>query len=88
MATTRKRSSGFTPKEVEAPPEQEIISGLLDEIATEMFETISRIEGEGEDEKEVVAPPPVHVIRTLDPPPVKTHPKRHPRNVPRFSDSK
>lgn len=93
MATTRKRNSGFTAKTEEPKAETVEISELLDEVATEMFETISRIEETVEEKEEVSAPvappaPPVHVLRAVDPPPVIAPPKRHRRNVPRFSDSK
>jgi hypothetical protein len=97
MATTRKRSSGFTEK-----PEE-----LLEEVATEMFETISH--------EEEAVPVPVPVAKTFvvesitptedsgprfipeaEPTPVaKTPelpkpvaPKRHPRNIPKFSRHK
>lgn len=90
MATTRKRNSGFIAKTEEPKAETVEISELLDEVATEMFETISRIEETVEEVSAPVAPPapPVHVLRAVDPPPVIAPPKRHRRNVPRFSDSK
>lgn len=92
MATTRKRTSGFTEKKVEITSEVAEISELLDAVAAEMFETISRTEEEAEEKIEEVAPPaaapaPVHVFQTLDPPPAVAPPKRHRRNVPRFSNS-
>jgi hypothetical protein len=114
MATPRKRSSGFT-KPAEEVTEKEQIEGFLDAVATETFETISRVEEEVEvEEPKVVAPPPKKVtfipeeiIPTEDagprfveaaPQPVpqpkveapvlKAPPKRHPRNVPRFSARK
>lgn len=90
MATTRKRTSGFTEKKVETKDEVAEVSEFLDEVAAEMFETISHIEEQAEEKVEEVAPPapPIHVLQAIDPAPVKAPPKRHRRNVPRFSDSK
>lgn len=99
MATTRKRTSGFSekPKEDEST-EQEEIEQMLDVLAQETFEEISQ--------KEEIAPVfvPQEIIPTDDAgprfldlevpatpeaarpePQLKTPPKRHPRNIPKFS---
>ena len=114
MATPRKRSSGFT-KPAEELTEEAQISEFLDEVATEMFETISQKEKE-EEEKVTESPAPTPappVVESITPtedlgprfaekveespqvvtpgvptPPVEAvihPPKRHPRNIPRFS---
>lgn len=103
MATPRKRSSGFT-KPPEEVTEEAQLSEFLDEVATEMFETISQKEEEQPEppkvEQPFVAPSiiptedpgprfipepePVPVDKTPEPPkPVA--PRRHPRNIPKFS---
>lgn len=97
MATSRRRSSGFTEKP-KAELEADVVEDPLDEVATEVFETISQ-------EEEEVTPVVEKVVATpprQDPPPTPTPPnppsekapslaprpvlpRRHPRNVPRFS---
>lgn len=103
MATTRKRTSGFSPQDDETVGIEE----TLEDLSQEMFETISRTEEEAEAKPEPVAPKPfipAEIIPTEDvgprfvepvtPPPVeapapvqqlKPPPKRHPRNIPKFS---
>lgn len=99
MATTRKRTSGFSekPKEDEST-EQKELEQMLDVLAQETFEEISQ--------KEAIAPVfvPQEIIPTedvgprfLEPevtavpaesrpePQLKAPPKRHPRNIPKFS---
>jgi hypothetical protein len=119
MATTRKRSSGFT-KPAEEVTEEAQLSEFLDEVATEMFETISQKEEEAKEEPapqpkvstpviiesilpvEDVGPRFVDVepeeelkqatkatTPTPAPAPRNAHPpKRHPRNVPKFTPFK
>ncbi len=115
MATPRKRSSGFT-KPVEEVTEEVKVEELLEEVATEMFETISQKEGEVKEEPapkvRVPVPAPVEEIMPVDDAgprfievapepevtpeviatpsaPLQPHPpKRHPRNVPRFTPYK
>jgi hypothetical protein len=108
MAPARKRnSSNFIPK----PKTEEVeIEKFVDEVATEMFETISRIEEEPvpaiiesivptedvgprfveEPAKEVIAPTAVASAPVSAPAPQQlTHPpKRHPRNIPKFTPYK
>lgn len=102
MATTRKRTSGFSekPKEEEIT-EKEEVEQMLDEIAQETFENLSK--------EEEAAPVfiPQEVVPTDDvgsrfldrlpevkaeaPAPtlqLKAPPKRHPRNIPKFSRHK
>ena len=98
MATTRKRASGFSEK----PSEETQAEELLDEVATEMFETISRKEAEP---SEPVRPVVIESIEPMDDPgprfvdvvpeptpepkappvPKAVAPRRHPRNIPKFS---
>ncbi len=108
MATPRKRSPGFTkPAEeiTEEITEEAELAEFLDEVATEMFETISRKEEEEQPEPTKVEQPFVapSVIPTEDPgprfipepeptpvakapePPKPVAPRRHPRNIPKFS---
>jgi hypothetical protein len=113
MATPRKRSSGFT-KPAEEVTEEEQIEGFLDEVATEMFETISQAEEEVKEKTSpaprISAPQVVEAIIPVDdagprfteitPEPEavqpvvaavapKLHPpKRHPRNIPKFTPYK
>jgi outer membrane biosynthesis protein TonB len=104
MATPRKRSSGFSEKPKEEISEEEQLSEFLDEVATEMFETISQMEEEQPEQPKVeqpfVAP---SIIPAEDPgprfipepeplpvdktpkPPKPVAPRRHPRNIPKFS---
>ena len=102
MATPRKRSSNST-KPPEEVTEETPLSEFLDEVATEMFETISQKEEEdlpepGPIEKPFVEesiiptedpgprfiPEPLPVVKSPEPPkPVA--PRRHPRNIPKFS---
>jgi outer membrane biosynthesis protein TonB len=104
MATPRKRSSSFT-KPPEEVTEETQLSEFLDEVATEMFETISQKEEEALPEPEPVEKPFVEesIIPTEDPgprfipeptpppvtkapePPKPVAPRRHPRNIPKFS---
>lgn len=98
MATTRKRTSGFSEKPKEESTEQEEIEQMLDVLAQETFEEISK--------KEEVVPVfvPQEITPSEDPgprfvepvvapstpdqqpaPQLKTPPKRHPRNIPKFS---
>ncbi len=103
MATTRKRSSNFT-KPPEEVTEEAQLSEFLEEVSTEMFETISQKEEEQPElpkvEQPFVAP---SIIPTEDPgprfipkteptlvtkdpePPKPVAPRRHPRNIPKFS---
>ncbi len=97
MATSRRRTSGFTEKPKEEVKEEAQVEELLDEIAAEMFETISRKE-----EEALEGPLPVVLIEEVSPPieekPVVLKPqpravtpkplpppKRHPRNIPKIS---
>lgn len=92
---TRRRSSGFT-----APKDEETasIDEFLEENAREMFETISRDEEEVVEAAPFtpmeIAPTedagPRFVEETAPPAPPATpqlqpKPKRHPRNIPKFS---
>jgi len=104
---TRRRSSGFTEK---AQEEAASIEEFLDENATEMFETISRIEEALEEKIDKVASVAPSVLPEITPtedvgprfieepptprpqvvtpaatPQLQPPPKRHPRNIPKFS---
>jgi hypothetical protein len=97
MATPRKRSSGFT---ANSESEETKVEELLEEVSTEMFETILHKEEEVPAPKPFVEesiiptedvgprfipePSPIPVAKAPEPPkPVA--PKRHPRNIPKFS---
>jgi hypothetical protein len=97
MATSRRRTSGFTEKPKEEVKEEAQVEELLDEIAAEMFETISRKEEEALEEPLPVAPieevsphveekpvAPKPQSRAVTPKPLPV-PKRHPRNIPKVS---
>ena len=102
MATPKRRTSGFN-TEPEAKQEEEI-QEFLDVVATEMFETMSHKEEETVEKKPFVAPeitptpdpgprflpkeeqPPDTATPKVPPQPVA--PRRHPRNVPKFSRTK
>ena len=103
MATPRKRSSSFR-KPPEEVTEEAQLSEFLDEVATEMFETISQKEEEAPEETRVEKPfVEEAIIPTEDPgprfipepeptpvakapePPKPVAPRRHPRNIPKFS---
>jgi hypothetical protein len=119
MAPPRKRNaSSFTPPS-KAKVEEAKVEELLDEVATEMFETISHIEEEPEVETPVEpTPAPIPVVidsivptedagpRFVEEPAPKVEavkpkapapqepttvpqltypPKRHPRNIPKYS---
>jgi len=58
MATSRRRSSGFTEKP-KAELEADAVEDPLDEVATEVFETISQ-----EEEEEEVTPVVEKVVAT------------------------
>lgn len=105
MATPRKRptNSGFTAKKVEQTAEENEIKELLDEVATEMFETISQKEEPAPEPEPYVPmdivptddvgprfvepdPQPTVVEQETTPQPLQpVAPRRHPRNVPKFS---
>jgi hypothetical protein len=119
MATPRKRSSGFT-KPAEEVTEEVKVEELLDEVATEMFETISQKEEEVKEEPapqpkvstpviiESITPvedagprfvevepekEPEQAVKATSAAPARTPrnvhpPKRHPRNVPKFTPFK
>lgn len=99
MATTRKRTSGFSEKPKEESTEQEEIEQMLDVLAQDTFEEISKkeelvvtfipqeivpTEDVGPRFVEETPAPPTPVVQQsaqkLQPPP-----KRHPRNIPKFS---
>jgi hypothetical protein len=101
MATTRKRSPGFTP---ESEAEEATVTEFLEEVATEMFETISQEEEAVVESKPIETPfvvesitptadPGPRFVPEPDPIPVAkapelpkmVAPKRHPRNIPKFS---
>ena len=105
MATTRKRSSGFT-NESGSVSEEKQLEEFLDAAAVEMFETLSREEEASTEETQVVKPfveeiivptedlgprflekeaEPAPAPKPTPAPELKPRPKRHPRNVPRFS---
>jgi hypothetical protein len=102
MATPKRRTSGFN-VDPEAKQEEEV-QEFLDAVATEMFETISHKEKEEVEKKPFVAPeitptpdpgprflpkeeqPPAAATPKAPPQPVA--PRRHPRNVPKFSRTK
>lgn len=87
MAASRRRSSGFTEKpKPEVEVEVEGAKQQSDEVETEMFETISQnVEEPAPAVEEIVEPAIAPVVNppTLAPRPVL--PRKHPRNVPRFS---
>lgn len=100
MATTRKRTSGFSEKPPEEVKEQQEVEQMLEAIAQETFENLSK-EEESVPEfipQEIVPTEdvgPRFVESTPDPipaptpvPQLKAPPKRHPRNVPKFSRHK
>lgn len=103
MATSRRKTPGFTtPKK-----EEEVVSveQLLDEIANEVFESVSQIESEVKPsqpkeepfvEQEIIptedtgarfveeTTPSTPAAKPIAPQ-LQTPPKRHPRNIPKFS---
>lgn len=92
MTTPRKKTSNFSsPKE----SEEVSVETLLDENATEMFETISRNEEEVPFVPQEITPTPDAGPRFVEEPVVakpptpapqlQPAPKRHPRNIPKFS---
>lgn len=101
MATTRKRTSGFNTKVEETPEEKEVealLEAAADEVLFEdkpvsvVIESIVPTEDvgprfvetpavENEVEEPQLAPKPVRTSA-----PVKAHPpKRHPRNIPKYT---
>ena len=108
MATPRKRSTGFSEKPKEEISEETKVEELLDEVATEMFETISHKEEEKPQAPLPVVLPPIVATEDAGPrfveqqppapapqpkapqpkaaaPKLQPPPKRHPRNIPKFS---
>lgn len=100
MATVRRRSQGFDTEPETASTEEAKVNEFLEEVATEMFETISQAEEEPKPEtkkfvEEAITPSedpgPRFVETPVEAPPVKkpeakpVAPKRHPRNIPKFS---
>jgi hypothetical protein len=104
MATTRKRSPGFTP---EPETKEAAVAEFPEETATETLEAATQKEETVEESKPVEAPFVVESITpTEDPgprfvpepkptpvakdpePPKLVAPRRHPRNIPKFSHHK
>jgi len=99
MASPRKRSTsqGFSPVEGESSPvETSLIEDDSESTSREMFETFSHtLESQSQEVEEIVPtedPGPRFVVtETQDSVPVATHapqivaPRRHPRNIPKFS---
>jgi hypothetical protein len=102
MATPRKRSTGFSEKPKEEISEETQVEELLDEVATEVFETISHKEEEKPQDPLPVILPPIAATEDAGPrfveqppapapqpkaaaPKIQPPPKRHPRNIPKFS---
>ena len=97
MATPRKRpSASFSEKPKEEGTEKQEVEKFLDVMAAEVFETIEKVEEKQEEQilPEIIPtedPGPRFVetpVVEKQPEPVKVEvkqPKRHPRNIPRFS---
>jgi hypothetical protein len=100
MANPRRRTSGFNTEPeakdeitLELVSEEETkVEELLEEVATEMFETISHKEEKAVEEKPYVAPSitptPDAGPRFLPKEEQPVAPRRHPRNIPKFSRHK
>ena len=99
MATPRKRTSGFSEKTVEETKVEE----FLEEAAQEVFEAISQKEEPAPPIPVVIEsivptedPGPRFVEKAPEPavpavtpqPPQPVAPRRHPRNIPKFSRTK
>ena len=104
MATTRKRSPGFTP---EPETKEAAVAEFLEETATETLEAATQKEETVVEPKLTEAPfvaesitptedpgpcfvsepKPIPVAKDLEPPKLVA-PRRHPRNIPKFSHHK
>lgn len=94
MAPIRKRSQGFDTAPETTPSDEAKVDELLNEVVTEMFETISQTETPVFVEESIIptddpgarfveAPPEPPSVEKPAPKPIA--PKRHPRNIPKFS---
>ena len=89
MATTRKRSSGFAPKEEVADTSNFTVE-ITEELPTEVEEKapVPVVFEETLPEPPAPAPAPAPVVKpaaVIKPPVLNPPPRRHPRNIPKFS---
>jgi hypothetical protein len=86
---TRRKSSGFSAQEEETAS----VETFLEEVVEEVLETVSQTEEKPKAEPEVAAPAPTPAVeptpapepKKVAMPQLKPPPKRHQRNIPKFS---